>query len=158
MKSKRNIITIVSIFVLVILVFTIITIYSYKNNHQYSYNNDDFYSYEDDDIYCTVNLENQDKKYYDKSLEEYLKSSIYITLNDKVSEVIKNETKNIEFMQVKIETDSNEEYYYAFETKNNYYLLKYRITDYKNGDRSDIDTNICYTAKDKILSSIQIKN
>ena len=45
----------------------------------------------------------------------------------------------------------------SFCSSNYYYLLEYRLVDYLQGDRDNNEVNICYSSKDKIISSIVLK-
>ena len=64
---------------------------------------------------------------------------------------------NNKVLYLSVKTKNEIVYYYGVEGTEKYYMLEYKIHDYKNGDRTDLDTNICYTAKDEMLNSIKIK-
>lgn len=131
---------------------------TYKTPNEFQTKDKLYYSYYNKDIDCKFEFDNMEKNnYYKKTLEDFLRENIYVSLDYNTSEVIKDETKNINYLLITVEKNNNKTYYYAFESKNYYYIFEYSIYDYKNGDRKDIDTNICYTAKDKILNSIKIK-
>ena len=130
---------------------------TYKIPNEFQTKDKIYYSYYNEDIDCKLEFMNEEKDSYKNNLEDFLKKNIYVSLDYNISEVIKNETKNINYLLITTERNNNKTYYYAFESMDNYYIFEYSIYDYKKGDRKDIDTNICYTAKDKILNSIEIK-
>lgn len=121
---------------------------------------DDYYNYDTDDVYCSINITETEKSlYYNSytSLDEYLKNNITIHLSDQVSDMEELKINNNKVLYLSVKTKNEIVYYYGVEGTEKYYMLEYKIHDYKKGDRKDIDTNICYTAKDKILNSIEIK-
>lgn len=126
---------------------------------EYSNIKDHRYSYFEDDCYVSFNVEADDKEYYDNT-EEYLKKSIYTSIDNKVSEVEEIEMNGEKFYSVNIKEKKSGtiEYYYALESTNYYYLLRYRLVDDSNGDVAGIEDSICYTAKDQILKTIHTKH
>ena len=117
----------------------------------------EFYNYGENDIYCTLDIQERKKEYYEKTLEEYLKDNITVTLNDKVNDIEEIKINNIKMLHLSVKKKYSLIDYYGIEGTEKYYMLEYKISDYKNGDRKDINDNLCYTAKDKILNSIKIK-
>ena len=126
---------------------------------EYSNKKDHRYSYFEDDCYCSFNVEVSNKDYYD-NIEEYLKKSIYISLDNEVSEVEEIEMNGEKFYSVVIKEKKGltNEYYYTVESANYYYLLRYRLVDESNGDTAGIEDSTCYTAKDQILKSVHTKH
>ena len=116
----------------------------------------DYYKYDTNDINCSFEIENRNKLFSYKTLEEYLKDNIMVYLSNEVSDIKEIEINNIKLLYIVVKTKYSEEHYYGLEGTENYYMLKYTITDSKKGDRNDINTNLCYISKDKILNSIII--
>lgn len=117
----------------------------------------DYYRYDADDIDCSFEIEDRRKSFSYKTLEDYLKDNIMVYLSNEVSDIKKIEINNMKLIHIEVKTKYSKEYYYGLEGTENYYMLKYTIRDSKKGDRSDIDTNLCYISKDKILNSIKLK-
>lgn len=110
------------------------------------------------DYSCFFTVYANKKEYYD-SMEEYLKTAVSANIGDEVSEIEELEFQEKMYsVSVTKKKTSEVDYYYVVESKNYYYELKYHIMDYQKGDRDDIDTNVCYTSKDKILKTILTKH
>ena len=116
----------------------------------------DYYRYDADDIDCSFEIEDRNKSFSYETLEEYLKDNIMVYLSNKVSDIKEIEINNMKWLYIEVKTKYGEEYYYGLEGTENYYMIKYSIRDSKKGDRNDINTNLCYTSKDKIINSIKI--
>jgi len=109
------------------------------------------YSYDDNGTYCYMNIYPSEKY---NTLEYEFNESVRYTLNDKVSGLNELNINGNKVLNAEVETEDSKEYYYGIESKNYYYIIKYSIYDNMKGDRSDIDTNLCYSAKDRIISSL----
>lgn len=120
----------------------------------------DYYNYDNNDVYCSINIIETEKSLYYQSytsLDDYLKNNITIHLSDEVSNIEELNINNNKLLYLSVKTKNEIVYYYGIEGTEKYYMLEYKINDDKNGDRNDINDNLCYTAKDKILNSIKIK-
>ena len=175
MKNNKKIVLVIAI-VFIILIIGIISVRVYLENHYYyddkeDYNEisyttpkglesgdyfDDYYSYYGDDISCSFSV-NASDKYYNKDFKKWFENNIRVSLSDKVGEMKEISIGNTTGYYIDVQTDTRKEYYYGVESTNHYYLLEYNIYDDLNGDRPDLETNICYTAKDKIIESIKVK-
>ncbi len=114
------------------------------------------YSYSDNGVYCNFAIRSSDKEYYD-SLEEWFKERINFNLNDKVSELKEVDINGKTFLNINKEYVNEKSYYYGVSSSNYNYFIEYTISDYMNGDREDINDNLCYNSFDKIISSINVK-
>ena len=114
------------------------------------------YSYYDNDVYCNLNIESDDSSIYD-DFKDWFMNSVHFNLSDKISELKEITINGHEMYYVDKKSKNSTVYYYGVKSSNYYYSITYTLNDYENGDRADIDTNLCYTAKDKIISTIQVK-
>ena len=126
----------------------------FESDEEYSYSR--YYNYSDDSIYCTFRVSVTEKDHYDSS-KDWFKEMITFNLNDKVSDLKEVTINDSKMYYIDKKGSGVTEYYYGAESSNHYYLLTYSIDDYENGDRNDLDSNFCYNAKDRILSSVKIK-
>ncbi len=117
-------------------------------------------SYSENDLYCYIDIESYEKGYY-RDAKKVIENNVHFDLKDEVSDLEEfNDTgKNGYKIDVKTMDDLSLQYmsYYSIESSNYVYLIKYSIYDYNKGDREDLDTNICYTSKDKFIKSIKVK-
>ena len=116
---------------------------------------DHYYSYYDDFIACNFDVNGYEKEIYE-STKDLLTEQVYLRLDDEISDIKEEVINDIPMSYVKLENGSFVKYYYAFESSNYIYLFNYDINDDLHGDRSDAKENICYTAKDEILSTIKV--
>ena len=115
-----------------------------------------YYRFESDDVYCSFDV-NVDEKDDSGDLKKWFSSHIYSNLSDKVGELKELTINDNKVYHIYKKSNYDIEYYYGISSSNYYYLITYRITDYEKGDREDIDSNLCYNAKDKIISTIKVK-
>lgn len=115
-----------------------------------------YYSYYGDSISCHIDVDAYEKDSYE-SPKKVLEDNVYFQLDDEVSDLKEEEFNGIKMYYVSKKNSASEEYYYAFESTNYIYSFEYDISDYLHGDREDSENNICYTAMDKIISSIKVK-
>ncbi len=116
----------------------------------------DYYTYSAEDAYCSIEIqmiENESNVY--KNGEDYIKRSIYITLNDQVETYEENEWFGILIKQKErfaIEKNA------AIAHDGNIYILKYQFNDYSNGeDESKESFKKCDTAYDYVFKSIKFQ-
>ncbi len=114
------------------------------------------YRYSDNEVYCNFTIRSSNKEYYD-NLEKWFKERINFNLNDKVSELNEVDINGKTFLNINRENIHEKIYYYGVSSSNYNYFIEYIISDYKNGDREDINDNLCYNSLDKIISSINVK-
>ena len=115
-----------------------------------------YYSYYEDSVSCHIDFDAYEKNSYE-SPKKVLEDNVYFQLDDEVSDLKEEEFNGIKMYYVSKKNSASEEYYYAFESTNYIYSFEYDISDYLHGDREDSENNICYTAMDKIISSIKVK-
>ncbi len=118
------------------------------------------YSFYNGNYSCTVKISGERKEniiHRSDDLLNWLKKEIFIYLSDDVSETKELDINNTKSYNIDVKRDFSTESYYAFESSNYYYLLEYRLVDYLQGDRDNNEINICYSSKDKIISSIVLK-
>lgn len=113
------------------------------------------YSYGENNVHCYAYF--YASKKYDYNFETWFKERVHITLDDEVSKLEETIVDGRKGYHVNVKSGRRDEHYYGFESTNYYYSLSYSITDYKNGDREDKDTNPCYIAEHKIIDSIKLK-
>lgn len=126
----------------------------FDKDEDYAYSR--YYNYNDNSVYCSFSINVTEKDYYD-DINDWFKENIRINLNDKVSELKEVVINNTKMLYIEKKSKGSLDYYYGVETPSYFYLLKYNIDDYENGDRSDLDYNYCYNAKDKIIASVNVK-
>lgn len=126
----------------------------FNREEEYSYSR--YYNYNDDSVYCGFGINATENDFYD-GLKDWFKEMITFNLNDKVSDLKEITINNTKMYYIDKKSNGNTVYYYGVESSGHYYLLTYSIDDYENGDRSDLDSNFCYNAKDRILSSVRIQ-
>lgn len=114
------------------------------------------YRYNSKEAYLDIEVSTVEKSLY-KDADNYIKERVIIKLTDKVSELKEIEINGIKMHTVTVESKNDTTYYYSMETTNYIYLFEFQISDYKNGNREDIDTNPCFTTKEKVLYSIKLK-
>ena len=114
-----------------------------------------FYSYSNDGVSCHIDIYPSEK--YEKNFEKWFKSNVYNDLNDTVSDIKEESINGYKVLTTVVKSPSHTEYYYGFNGTNYYYNITYDIYDSSNGDRVDTDSNLCFTAKDAILSSVKLK-
>ncbi|MBQ8131479.1 MAG: hypothetical protein IJ193_03220 [Bacilli bacterium] len=115
-----------------------------------------FVSYDNNSVYFNLDITAREKSYY-KTAEEFLKDEVYFSLDDEVGELKEEEINGIKMVTLEAKKKYGDEYYYSMESSNYIYFFKFNIRDYEDGDREDIDSNPCLTAKNKILYSIKLK-
>ena len=119
------------------------------------------YSYYDTSLNCYIDIRAQEKL-REQSFEKWFKGDISFTLNDELSELEELEINGNKILGIQKRRGedyswSEVEYYYGVESSNYYYMIEYRIIDYKNGDRTDTETSMCLSTLDTFLSSIKTK-
>ena len=115
-----------------------------------------YYSYYMDSGYCSFYIDADDKDYYD-GLKDWFNERIRFSLNDKVSDLTEVIINGNKMFYIDKKGKYGTEYYYGVESSNHYYLLIYTVYDRSNGDRSDYGTNICDTARDEIIKTVNVK-
>ena len=113
------------------------------------------YSLDENDVYCRAYISASKK--YNWEFEEWFKGQIYSDLNTEVSSIEELDVNGKVAYRVDTKRSNSEEHNYGFESTNYFYLVSYKITDYKNGDREDLDTNKCFTSEYKIINSITLQ-
>lgn len=109
---------------------------------------------EDDSLSCKLFVSRNKPEYH---IYEWFKSQIrYYNVNiDYNSKFVQN---GITIYQFEYDKDpTRTEYYYALASNNYYYLFNYIIFDDLKGDRENLDSSICYSSREKIISSIKLK-
>ena len=109
---------------------------------------------EDDNLSCTLFVSRYKPEYH---IYEWFKRQIrYYNVNiDYNSKFVQN---GITIYQFEYDKDpTRTEYYYALASNNYYYLFNYIILDDLKGDRENLDSSICYSSREKIISSIKLK-
>ncbi len=131
--------------------------YSVPSEFEYeSYYSIKDYSYSNNNVYCNFAVHSYKKEYYD-DFEEWFKERIIINLNDKVSELKQVDVNGKTLLNINKENVNEKSYYYGISSSNYNYFIEYEISDYMNGDREDINDNLCYNSLNKIISSINVK-
>jgi len=117
-------------------------------------------SYSDNRLYCYIELESYEKEYY-KDAKNVIEKNVQFGLNDDVSDLEEFNENGKKGYKLTVKTmeelSLQNKSYYSIESTNYIYLIKYSTYDYKKGDREDINTHICYTAKDDFIKSIKVK-
>lgn len=126
----------------------------FECDEDYTYSR--YYNYKENSVYCSFSVHVSEKDYYD-DINNWFKENIRISLNDKVSELKEVNINNNKMLYIEKRSKGSLDYYYGLETSKYFYQLTYSIDDYENGDRNDLDSNYCYNAKDRIISSVNIK-
>jgi len=109
---------------------------------------------EDDNLSCMLSVSQNIPEYH---IYEWFKRQIrYYNVNiDYNSKFVQN---GITIYQYEYDKDpTRTEYYYALASNNKYYLFNYIIFDGLKGDRENLDSSICYSSREKIISSIKLK-
>lgn len=129
----------------------------FEKDEDYTYSR--YYNFKDDNIYCYVSIQSYEKKYYDEDREIWFKDQIRVTLNDRVSELEKNDIQNNNALFIEVEKSDNKtfDYYYGFVSSNYYYLVDYNIDSYNREENKDIKDSSCYSYRDEIIHSIRLK-
>ena len=112
------------------------------------------YSYSGEEVSCSIYIDESNKW---NDFEYWFKGRVNIDLNDKVTELTKTNINDNNVLTVTKISDYDKVFYYGFESTNHYYEFEYKIYDSSHGDNEEAKTSICYTALDKVLSSIEIK-
>ena len=126
----------------------------FEKDEEYVYSR--YYRYTDNSVHCSFSVNVDEKDYYN-GFNNWFKGRIYFTLNDKVSELKEVAINNTKMLYVDKKSDSYTDYYYGVESSKYYYLLTYSISDYKHGDGNELESNICLSAKDKIIESVTVR-
>lgn len=126
----------------------------FEKDEDYTYSR--YYRYSDNSVHCSFYVSVDEKDYYD-DFSDWFKSRIRFNLNDEVSELKEVTINNQKMLYIEKKSKGSLEYYYGVESAKYFYLLTYNIDDYENGDRNDLDSNLCYNAKDRIIESVNIK-
>lgn len=111
-----------------------------------------YYSFSSDLSYCSIDIE----KYIDEydptnSGEEYLKRTIYITLDDEVE----TKTEGDWFIVTIKEPDNSIRKIASIKYDNAIYTLDYRFDDYTNGENEDTEGyKICSSTFEYVFNSI----
>ncbi len=132
-----------------------------KTFEEDDYSNSKYYSFYDTSLNCTIDIR-ADKKLHEESFEKWFKGEINFNLNDEVSELEQLDINGNKILGIQKKSGENYswsevERYYGVESSNYYYIIDYRIIDYKNGDRTDTETSMCLSTLDTFLSSIKTK-
>lgn len=125
---------------------------------QASYNENTavFKYHEDDSLSCTLWVSRNKPEYH---IYEWFKRQIrYNNANANVDYDSKFVQNGITIYQFEYRNDPTMvEYYYALASNNYYYLFHFIICDDLKGDRGNLDSSICYSSREKIISSIKLK-
>jgi hypothetical protein len=177
MKKDKIVLILVIVAIIIVVMFLIIKSVSFKEDakdtlvfSEISYEvpkefeldnsitHNRLYSYSEDSLYCYLTISSYEKEYYD-DFEEWFKERIVFNLNDKVSDLeqLNVNGNNILHINRVRNKENSKNSYYGLSSKNYYYFINYDITDYLNGDRENMDDNLCYNAIDEIISSIKLK-
>lgn len=126
---------------------------TYNNSNEKDYK---YYSYGKNDAYCYIELTkvNNKSELY-KDAEDYLKKSIYFTLNDEVETNTENDWFTI---TVKGKDKTTIEIASAITDNNTIYELRYRFDDYSRGENQEDESyKKCSKAYDYVFKSIKIE-
>lgn len=126
----------------------------FEKDEDYSYSR--YYRYRENDVSCSLSFHVDEKDYYD-NLEEWFKDQIRFNLNDEIGKLEEIDLNHSKALYIDKKSRGSFDYYYGVESEDYYYLVTYNIYDYKYGDRADIDSNLCYNSKDKIVNTIIVK-
>lgn len=102
---------------------------------------------------CDMSVSEHDKE---DDFGHWFRGNIFFSLNDEVDDITEVDINNNTALYTKRVSEYGTEYFYGFESINNYYLLTYTIYNDNHGDNVN-DDNECYSSLDKVLSSIEIK-
>lgn len=114
----------------------------YSNNYQR-------FSYMSSTDYCAFNVKLK-KNYQNKSLDDYFKSSIYSSLEDKVSDITSKNINGTNWNLVSISNNKSTKYYLATIKNRDIYEIEYSI--YQD------DTKYCSKNYEKFINSLNFTN
>lgn len=120
------------------------------------YDSSGYYHYYSDDISCNFDVSYYDNYKYNSG-NDYLRDMVMFSLNDEVSEIKEIELNGYKWYYMSVDSDGKKSYYYATIKSDKVYELEYDISDYKRGDRTEDESNFCYSEYDKIISSVKLK-
>ena len=112
---------------------------------KYNSNTYKSYSYYGDNDYCNINIENYSSSIYETA-EAYLKSHVYTSQNEQVSEISSDKINDFEWKHLEISSDTKKEYNYA--TIYNDRLYKIDFTIYRD------DTKLCSNGYNNFIKSL----
>ncbi len=127
---------------------------NFESEEDYTYSR--YYRYYDNDVYCNLSVSADESTIYG-DFKEWFANSVHFNLNDKVSELKEITINGNEMYYVDKKSKNSTVYYYGVKSSNYYYSITYTLNDYENGDRADIETNLCYTAKNQIINTVKVK-
>lgn len=114
----------------------------YSNNYQR-------FSYMSSTDYCAINIKMK-KNYQNKSLEDYFKSSIYSSLEDKVSDITSKKINGTNWNYVSVSNNKSTKHYLATIKNRDIYEIEYSI--YQD------DTKYCTNNYEKFINSLDFTN
>ena len=113
------------------------------------------YSYYNSGNSCYFNVYSDEK--FEDNLKDWFKSKIIVNLNDEVGELEEREINGNKVYVIQVKDKYGFENYYGFESKDYFHYIKFRISDYTNGEELDRESNPCYGFENRIISSLRIK-
>lgn len=120
----------------------------FSNTNEYS-NNYQRFSYMSSTDYCAINIKMK-KNYQNKSLDDYFKSSIYSSLEDKVSDITSKKINGTDWSYVSISNNKSTKHYLATIKNRDIYEIEYSI--YQD------DTKYCTNNYEKFINSLDFTN
>ena len=120
------------------------------------YDSSGYYHYYSDDISCSFDVSYYGNYKYNSG-NDYLRDMVMFSLNDEVSEIKEIELNGYKWYYMSVDSGDKKTYYYATIKNDKVYELEYDISDYKRGDRTEDESNFCYSEYDKVISSVKLK-
>ncbi len=120
----------------------------FSNTNEYS-NQYQRFSYMSSTDYCAIHIKMK-KNYQNKSLEDYFKSSIYSSLEDKVGDITTKNINGTNWNYVSISNQKSTKHYLATIKNKDIYEIEYSI--YQD------DTKYCTNNYEKFINSLDFTN
>lgn len=120
----------------------------FSNTNEY-FNNYQRFSYMSSTDYCTIKIKMK-KNYQNKSLDDYFKTSIYSSLEDKVSDIESKKINGTNWNYVSISNSKSTRHYLATIKNRDIYEIEYSI--YQD------DTKYCTNNYEKFINSLDFTN
>lgn len=126
----------------------------FEKDDDYAYSR--YYRYTDNFVHCSFSANVDEKDYYN-GFNNWFKGRIHFNLNDEISGLKEITINDIKMLYIEKKSRGSLDYYYGVESSKYFYLLTYSIDDYKHGDGNELESNICLSAKDKIIESVNVR-
>lgn len=107
------------------------------------------FSYTSSTDYCTIQIKMK-KNYQNKTLDDYFKSSIYSSINDKVSDITSKQINGTNWNSVSVSNSKNIRYYLATIKNSDIYEIEYSV--YQD------ETKYCSNNYEKFINSLDFTN